>query len=320
MPQKPREKRVFRPVADPLLVDFMTYLRLERNRSQLTVEAYARDLQEFGAFLAALPASQSPVGREYPQLRAVTTSDVRRFVMRLAGAKQYDMRTVRRKLSSIKALYRYMKVLGLREDDPAGIVSGPKLERKLPEHLGEADVETLLRTTIAGRSEPQRRRDLAIMELLYASGLRRAEIASVNLKDVDLKSREIRVHGKGSKERVAVFNRSAAKAIEAYLRVRPHTSDDALFVGRGGKRLSPMHVWRIFRDIYKVSGIDQHASPHTLRHSFATHLAENEVDLETIREFLGHESLATTGIYLKMSMQHKKRMYDKAHPRDKMVE
>ncbi len=315
-----REKRVFRPVVDPLIVDLMTYLRLERNRSQLTVEAYARDLQEFGAFLAGTPESESPVGREYPALRGVTTSDVRKYVMRLAGAKRYDMRTVRRKLSSVKALYRYLKLMGLREDDPASIVSGPKIERKLPEHLGESDVRALLHTTLAGRSDVQRRRDLAIMELLYASGLRRAEVTTIDLKDMDLKAREIRVHGKGSKERVVVFNRSAGKAVEAYLRVRPHSRDEALFLGRGGKRLSPMHVWRIFRDIYKVSGIDQHASPHTLRHSFATHLAENEVDLETIREFLGHESLATTGIYLKMSMQHKKRAYDKAHPRDRMDE
>jgi site-specific recombinase XerD len=315
---KPREKRVFKPVVDPLVLDLMTYLRLERNRSQLTVEAYARDLQEFGAFLSGVPSSESPVGRAYPKLRDVTTSDVRQYVMRLAGGKRYDMRTVRRKLSSIKALYKYCKLMALREDDPASIVAGPRIERKLPEHLDESDVRTLLRTTMAGRSDVQRRRDLAIMELLYASGIRRAEVASIDLKDVDLKGREIRVHGKGSKERVVVFNRSAAKAIEAYLRVRPQSRDDALFLGRGGKRLTPMHVWRIFRDIYKVSGIDRHASPHTLRHSFATHLAENDVDLETIREFLGHESLATTGIYLRMSMQHKKRAYDKAHPRDRM--
>jgi site-specific recombinase XerD len=317
---KSRPERVFRPVVDPLILDLMTYLRLERNRSQLTVEAYARDIQEFGAFLTHVPSNESPVGRAYPQLRDVTTSDVRRYVMRLAGGKRYDMRTVRRKLSSIKALYKYIKLIGVREDDPASIVAGPRLERKLPEHLVEADVHALLRTTLAGRTDVQRRRDLAIMELLYASGLRRAEVTTIDLKDIDLKSREIRVHGKGSKERVVVFNRSAAKAIEAYLRVRPRGSDEALFVGRGGKRLSPMHVWRIFRDIYKVSGIDQHASPHTLRHSFATHLAENDVDLETIREFLGHESLATTGIYLRMSMHHKKRAYDKAHPRDRMKE
>ncbi len=315
---KPRAKRVFRPVVDPLILDMMTYLRLERNRSQLTVEAYARDLQEFGAFLAGAPAGQSPVGREYPALRAVTTSDVRKYVMHVAGDKRYDMRTVRRKLSSIKALYRYMKLMALRDDDPASIVSGPKLEKKLPEHHDESDVRDLLKTSLAGGTDAQRRRDLAIMELLYASGLRRAEVTTIDLTDLDLKGREIRIHGKGSKERVVVFNQSAADAIEAYLRVRPQSRDEALFLGRGGKRLTPMHVWRIFRNIYKVSGIEQHASPHTLRHSFATHLAENDVDLETIREFLGHESLATTGIYLRMSMQHKKRAYDRAHPRDRM--
>lgn len=313
-----REKRVFRPVEDGLILDLMTYLRLERNRSRLTVEAYARDLQEFGAYMAEVPKAESPVGRAYPQLRAATTSDVRRYVMHLAGDKRYDMRTVRRKLSSIKALYKYMKLVGLRDDDPAGIVSGPKLERKLPEHLDQRDVRELLRTTLAGRTDVQRRRDLAILELLYASGLRRAEVTTIDLKDLDLRSREVRIHGKGSKERVVVFNHSAAQAIEAYLRVRPQSRDEALFLGRGGKRLSPMHVWRIFRDVYKVSGIRQHARPHTLRHSFATHLAENDVDLETIREFLGHESLATTGVYLRMSMQHKKRAYDQAHPRDRM--
>ncbi|HKU81606.1 MAG TPA: tyrosine-type recombinase/integrase [Candidatus Tumulicola sp.] len=315
-----RPKRTFRPVTDGLILDLMAYLRLERNRSRLTVEAYARDLQEFGAFLAGIPKTESPVGRHYPQLAPATTSDVRRYVMHLAGDKQYDMRTVRRKLSSIKALYKYMKLMGLRGDDPAGIVAGPKLERKLPEHLDKNDIRELLRTTLAGRSDTQRRRDLAILELLYASGLRRAEVTTIDLKDLDLRSREIRVHGKGSKERVVVFNHSAAEAIDAYLRVRPQSRDEALFLGRGGKRLSPMHVWRIFRDVYKISGIRQHATPHTLRHSFATHLAENDVDLETIREFLGHESLATTGVYLKMSMQHKKRVYDQAHPRDRMEE
>src|SRR6185437_9259891 len=109
---QPREKRVFRPVSDGLVLDLMTYLRLERNRSRLTVEAYARDLQEFGAFLTGVPNTQTPVGRAYPELAGVTTSDVRRYVMHLAGDKRYDMQTVRRKLSSIKALYKYMKLMG----------------------------------------------------------------------------------------------------------------------------------------------------------------------------------------------------------------
>jgi site-specific recombinase XerD len=307
------------PVVDPIILDLMAYLRLERNRSKLTVEAYARDLHEFGAYLTQLTADESPMGREYPQLRAATTSEVRRYVMHISGDKGYDMRTVRRKLSSVKALYKFLKLTGVRDDDPASIVAGPKLERKLPEHLDQDEVRGLLNTqAIAGRTEDRKRRDVAILELLYAAGIRRAEVTTIDLGDVDLKNREVRIRGKGSKERVVLINRSAAEAIGAYLAVRPRSNVDALFLGRGGKRLSPMHVWRIFREVYKVSGVQRHASPHTLRHSFATHLAENEVDLETIRELLGHESLATTGIYLKMSMQHKKRAYDRAHPRDAM--
>ncbi|HEY1680815.1 MAG TPA: tyrosine-type recombinase/integrase [Candidatus Tumulicola sp.] len=309
------------PVVDPIILDLMAYLRLERNRSQLTVEAYARDLHEFGAYLTQLAADESPMGREYPQLRTATTSEVRRYVMHISGDKGYDMRTVRRKLSSLKALYKFLKLTAVRDDDPASIVAGPKLERKLPEHLDQDEVRGLLNTqAIAGRTEDRKRRDIAILELLYAAGIRRAEVTTIDLGDVDLKNREVRIHGKGSKERMVLINRSAAEAIAAYLAVRPRSRDEALFLGRGGKRLSPMHVWRIFREVYKVSGVQRHASPHTLRHSFATHLAENDVDLETIREFLGHESLATTGIYLKMSMQHKKRAYDRAHPRDKMDE
>lgn len=312
------EKPVDIKVADPLIQELMAYLRLERNRSQLTVEAYARDLQEFGAYLMKAPRGESPVGKVYPMLREVSTSDIRQYVMHLAGSRGYDSRTVRRKLSSIKALYKYLRLYGQRADDPASGIPGPRLEKKTPEHLDVPEVGKLLETSLAGRPPWQRLRDAAIMELLYASGVRRAEVARIDVKDMNLRARTIHVHGKGSKERVVLINTSAASAIEAYLRVRPRSSDEALFLGRGGKRLTPKHVWRIFREIYKVSGIEYHASPHTLRHSFATHLVENGVDLETVRELLGHESLATTGVYLKISMKHKKRQYDAAHPRDRM--
>jgi site-specific recombinase XerD len=156
------------------------------------------------------------------------------------------------------------------------------------------------------------------MELFYATGMRRAEIAKINLADLNLRDRVIQVYGKGRKQRKVVMNHSAAAALERYLAIRPRSSDDAVFLGRGGNRLTPKHVWRIFRDIYELSGLKQHATPHTLRHSFATHLLENGVDLGTVRELLGHESLATTGVYLSVAMEHKRRAYDEAHPRDRM--
>jgi len=284
----------------------------------LTVEAYARDLQEFGGYLAGLQKTESPIGRLYPQLKKAATADIRRYIMHLASRRDYSPVSIRRKLSSIKAFYKYLVYAGVRPDNPAAAVPGPSIESKMPHHLNTPEIEKLLRTSIAGKTEPQRLRDIAIMELLYAAGIRRAEVASINLSDVDLRNREILIHGKGKKQRKIIFNQSAQAAIESYLRVRSKSADDALFLGRGGKRLTPKHIWRIFRDLYNVSNIKDPASPHTLRHSFATHLAENGMDLEAIRELLGHESLATTGVYLKMSMAHKRRAYDEAHPRDRM--
>ncbi|HLI95518.1 MAG TPA: tyrosine-type recombinase/integrase [Candidatus Baltobacteraceae bacterium] len=306
-------------VVDLLLIDFMAHLRGLKRRSDLTVDAYARDLHEFGAWLQKLPLGESAMGRDYPELRGVAQSDINRYIMYLIGPRRCKGTTVRRKLSSIKALYKYMKYVHLRDDNPAGDVEAPPIDRAPPSHLPVPEVNMLLRTKPnADRPEWQRLRDNAIMELLYASGIRRAEVSSINLSNVNLRDRLVQVFGKGRKTRLVVINRTTAAAIERYLAVRPRTKDEALFVGRGGKRLTPKHVWRIFNEIYKLSGLQQRATPHTMRHSFATHLVENGVDLETLRSLLGHESLATTGMYLSSAMEHKKREYDEAHPRDRM--
>lgn len=297
------------PKADPLIRDLRGYLLTERKRSPLTVDAYERDLIEFTAFLRE---DQARIG-----LRSVKSSHIRRYIAHLFDARGYDSRTVCRKLSSIRALYRFLKITGVLENDPAAAIPGPSVAKRRPTPLKVDEVVKLLRTTLAGKDDVAKRRDAAIMELFYASGMRRAEVAGVRLADVDLAERTIRVTGKGNKDRTVVINRTAAAAIESYLRVRPRSADPALFLGRGGKGLTPKHVWRIFRTIYRVSGIQKRATPHTLRHSFATHLVENGVDLETVRELLGHESLATTGVYLQLAMGHKRRAYDEAHPRDR---
>jgi site-specific recombinase XerD len=295
---------------DPLVRDLRGYLLTERKRSPLTVAAYERDLNEFVDFMRESEGDVS--------LKRVQATQIRRYIAHMFDARGYDSRTVCRKLSSIRALYRFLKITGVLEADPAAAIPGPSVAKKRPAPLKVTEVMALLRTSLAGRSDSARLRDTAIMELFYASGMRRAEVAGVRLADVDLGERTIRVVGKGSKERVVVINHAAAEAIDAYLRVRPQSSDPALFLGRGGKGLTSKHVWRIFRTIYRISGIQKHATPHTLRHSFATHLVENGVDLETVRELLGHESLATTGVYLQLAMGHKRRAYDEAHPRDRM--
>jgi integrase/recombinase XerC len=296
--------------------DLGAYLLSERKRSRLTVAAYERDLDEFAAFLGA-EHEKHPAEMPASLLEAKTTH-IRRYIAYLFDKRNYDSRTVCRKLSSMRALYRFLKVTGVLADDPASAIPGPSVAKRKPAPLKPTEVMKLLRTSLAGRSETARLRDAAIMELFYASGMRRAELAGVRLANVDLAERTIRVTGKGNKERTVVINHAAAEAIEKYLRVRPRSADPALFLGRGGKGMTPSHIWRIFTDIYRVSGIQKHASPHTLRHSFATHLVENGVDLETVRELLGHENLATTGIYLQLAMGHKRRAYDEAHPRDRM--
>ncbi len=153
---------------------------------------------------------------------------------------------------------------------------------------------------------------------MYGSGVRRAEVARIDISDVNLRDRTVRVHGKGAKQRLVIINQATVDAIQRYMGVRPRTTDPALFVGVGGKRLTPRHVWYIFKELYKISGVDEQATPHTLRHSFATHLLQNGVDLVTIKELLGHESVATTQIYTNVDFAHKKRAYDQAHPRDRM--
>ncbi len=297
------------PSADEVaLSGFSEYLTLERNRSPLTVDAYMRDLHDFGTWLGA--------GR----LQQASMSEIRRYVMYMAGERRVDARTIRRRLSSLKTFYRYLKWSGGRADNPAAEVPGPRMADKKPEHLHVSEVERLLHTQVAGRTDFQRLRDRAILEILYATGIRRAEVASIRIHDVDLRNRTIEVTGKGNKKRTVLMGKAASGALEAYLGVRPRTDDQALFVGRHGRRITPKHVWRIFRDVYDVSGLQKHATPHTLRHSFATHMVENDANLETVRELLGHEHLSTTGIYLKLAMEHKRRQYDEAHPRDRMVD
>jgi len=297
---------------DPLVRDLAGYLLTERKRSPLTAAAYARDLKEFSDFLKR----EAPD----PSLCAVTPSRVRQYIAHMFDTHGYDSRTVCRKLSSIRALYRFLKITGVLDSDPAFAIPGPSIAKRKPAPLKVDEVMRLLRTSLAGRTDTAQLRDRAILELFYASGIRRAELAGVRLADVDLAERTIRVTGKGNKERTVLINRTAAAAIAAYLQVRPRSADPALFLGRTGTGLTPKHVWRLFRNIYRVSGVQKHASPHTLRHSFATHLVENGVDLETVRELLGHESLATTGVYLQLAMGHKRRAYDEAHPRDRMTD
>jgi site-specific recombinase XerD len=290
---------------DPAIAAFVNELHFARGRSARTCEAYARDLEFFAKFTGC-------------ELGRAERSDVKAFVLELAGKRRYQPAAIRRKLVALRRFFRYLVVEGRRADDPTVGIDPPKLPKRLPVVLKVDEVARLLRTPPpAGRTDFQRLRDRAILEVLYASGIRRAELAGLNLHDVDLERRVMRVIGKGNKQRTVLINDAAAEAMRAYLGLRPRTNDEAFFVGRRGTRLGPRAVWSVVKTVEKLSGAAFHATPHVMRHSFATHLLENGADLMTIKELLGHESLATTQIYTNVSVEHMRRTYDRAHPRDR---
>lgn len=298
---------------DPTIAEFAAYLRLERGQSPRTSEEYARDVELFGQFLEPGHPKDAP----FLRLPETTTSDVRRFVMELMGPRKYTPVSVRRKIAALRSYFSLQKREGRRIDNPAQDVPPPKAPKRLPHVMSEPEVGKLLRTQVAGKSDEQRLRDIAMMELLYASGIRRAELVGLNLSDVDLDRRLMRVIGKGNKQRTVFINQASADAIRNYLGVRPRSTDEALFLSRRKTRLSHRQAWVIFRQFAALSGLTKHVTPHVMRHSFATHLLENGADLMTIKELLGHESLSTTQIYTNVSLEHMRRSYEEAHPRDR---
>lgn len=299
--------------ADPTIAEFAAYLRLERGQSARTSEEYARDVELFGAFLEPGHPKTAP----FLKLKDTTASDIRRFIMELMGPRKYTATSVRRKIAALRSYFALQKREGRRADNPAADVPPPKAPKRLPQVMSEPEVARLLKTRRTGKTEVQRLRDIAMMELLYASGIRRAELVGLNLSDVDLDRRVMRVIGKGNKQRTVFLNQAAADAIRAYLGLRPRTPDEALFLSKRKTRLSHRQAWVVFREFAQLSGLTKHVTPHVMRHSFATHLLENGADIVTIKELLGHESLSTTQIYTNVSLEHMRRSYEEAHPRDR---
>jgi site-specific recombinase XerD len=306
--------------ADPLIAAFAEYLSA-RNTSPRTGIAYQRDLESFGSFLEARAQGadvRAHRAAPYEALADAGSADISAFASHLLAARSYSPKSIRRKLSSLRTFYRFVKLTGRRDTNPALEVPSPKIGRSLPKALSVRDVEKLLATSLAGRSDMLRLRDRALLEVLYGSGVRRSELIGLNLEDVDLDRRQMRViSGKGNKDRSVLLTSAAADAMRAYLGHRPRSAEAAFFLSRNGRRLSDSSLYKIFRTFVALSGIDPSATPHTMRHSFATHLYENGADLLTIKELLGHESLATTQVYTKVSLARLRSEFDKAHPRER---
>jgi integrase/recombinase XerC len=303
---------------------FLAFLRLNRNASPHTVAAYESDLTQFLEFLAR-HGSRRTEDVEPAQIDHVA---VRAFLGELYK-RGCSRATTARKLAAIRTFGRHLRREGLIESDPAALVGTPKVDQKIPVHLGIDEMETLISMPDTG--SPLGRRDRAILELFYASGLRLSELAGLDVEDVNPSSRLVRVLGKGGRERIVPFNRSAADALRAWVRdraailasspaARPAPrrggrAADPLFVNYRGGRLGPRSIDRLVRRYVAACSTRLGVSPHALRHSFATHLLERGADLRAIQELLGHARLGTTQRYTHLDAAHLLETYRKTHPR-----
>ncbi len=291
---------------------FLEYLRLNENGSLHTVRAYESDLSQFLRFLSDQAGRRrvdlTPPDFDHQQIRAFLGDLHRRGNTRASVA---------RKLAAIRAFGRYLRREGVRETDPAALVGTPKREQRLPAHLGEGEMARLL--DMPDASQPLGRRDRAILELFYASGLRLSELVGLDIGDVDLRSRVVRVLGKGGKERIIPFNKSTEAALRAWLKdweeLSRRPAADALFLNYRGGRLSTRSVDRLVRRYVAACSTRFGISPHALRHSFATHLLERGADLRAIQELLGHARLSTTQRYTHVNAAQLLEAYRKAHPK-----
>jgi len=289
------------------IATFIQYLRSERNASPHTLEAYSRDLQQFAAFISE---QVDPC----LTIRQISHLHIRRYLASVH--KLLAKSSAGRKLAAIRSLFRFLLRRGLLEKNPAELVSTPKKEKKLPFHLNIDEVTTLVQAPM----EPDilSARDRAILETLYSSGLRVSELTGLNVGGLDSGRGTVRVLGKGGKERIVPFGSKAAEALAGYLESRGNPRDDApLFTNARGGRLTRRSVARIVDRYMRHLTTMKKASPHTLRHTFATHLLEGGADLRAIQEMLGHASLSTTQKYTHVSIDRLLEVYDKAHPKAK---
>jgi site-specific recombinase XerD len=296
----------------PLIDAFSAHIRLERGLSQRTAEAYAGDLDDFARFLDK--------NRNEKRLMTASLGDAQRYVMTLMGQRKYAVSAVRRRIASLRAFYKFVQRSGRRPDNPVSDLSPPKVPRLLPKVLTEREVGKFLAAKDHPDDELLFSRGHAMFELLYASGIRVSELVGLNTADVDRERRTLLVTGKGNKQRVVFMNKTSVRALNRWLAVRPTCQHDAMFVSKRGERLTTRMVQYTFAAFKRAAGIERHASPHTMRHSFATHLLEHGADLMVIKELLGHENVSTTQIYTNVSREHIRRSYDDAHPRDKREE
>jgi integrase/recombinase XerD len=295
---------------------FLSSLTAERGFSPNTVAAYRNDLRQFLDFLAQRDTGQPPVF----QWGLVDRPLLSEYILFLRD-KRYKSTTLARKVASLKSLFNFLVEEGAISQDPTDDLDSIKTERRLPHPLSVEEVRLLLRQPTL-KPGPEGLRDRAMLETLYASGLRVSELVRLNLQDVNLHPGigHVRCQGKGFKERIIPIHDGATEAIAAYLHeARPHLvqgkEQQSLFVNRRGERLTRQGFWLILKHYAQAAGITMDITPHTLRHSFATHLLRGGAPLRHVQELLGHANISTTQVYTHLTSEHVRQEYEKAHPR-----
>lgn len=290
-----------------LIEEFLNYLRIEKGLAEGSLRGYAHDIQQFRLFAEEHGCTSADL---------LSRGLLENYCMHLSSLG-LAARTIHRKLSPVRTFCRYLVREGYIQADPTDSITRPKLPRRLPKALSVEEVTTLLQ--YQPEDPVAAVRDRAILELMYSSGLRVSEIASLNMEDIDLETRTVRCRGKGGKDRVVPFGSHAEQALRAYLQtVRPKLAKrptNALFLTRLGRKFSISGLWRLITKRAKAAGLTKHVSPHTLRHSFATHLLEGGADLRVVQELLGHASIATTEVYTHVTTDHLREVYSASHPR-----
>lgn len=288
---------------------FLRYLEIERNCSELTIKSYREDLVSLNEYL------EQTLGR-IPHPSNLTPQDLRAYVVALHEAG-YAKSSVSRRLASLRSFFRFAQREGLSEQNPAKPLRNPRRERKLPHFLSTAEIGTLLAAPSA--RDPMGLRDRAILETMYSAGLRVSELVGINDEDLDREDGLVRVRGKGKKERLAPLGSFAVKALNQWLAVRQLATRsqraNPVFTNKFGTRLTTRSVARMLEKYLLQTGLDLRTSPHTLRHSFATHLLDRGADIRSVQELLGHKSLVTTQIYTHISTANLRQVYEQAHPR-----
>ena len=312
---------------DRTISSFLQHLIVEKGFSRNTSEAYRNDLGQFWEFIQDQSnkdnhsnSNGSSSENANQVWSAVDINVLNEYIEDLRGRKGYRDTTTARKVASIKSFFGFLSENNIIAEDPTESIGSPRVGRTLPKFLPEEEVTSLLDTAYkSGTNEGHR--DAVIMELLYATGLRVGELVSLNMQDVDLSESYIRCMGKGSKERIVHLYPKALEELRRYLKharvalIGHRRTEPSLFVNHRGERLTRQWVWTILKTYAQKAGIQQNITPHTLRHSFATHLLQNGASLRHVQELLGHSSISTTQVYTHLTNGYVEKEYEKSHPR-----